>query len=515
MQESEGGKVFLIGAGPGDPELITVRGKRRLEICDVVVYDHLIPDELVVTLPDRIEKRYVGKQAGHHSLPQDEINALLASLAREGKKVGRLKGADPLIFGRGGEEARFLKEGGIPFEIIPGVTAAVGAAAYSGIPCTDRTRASFVTFATGHKAKDTSVATVPWEKFAGCEGGTLIIYMGVGEVASIVGKLLAGGRKASTPAAVVERGTHSTQRRIVSTLGDLPDLVKREKVQPPALFFIGNVVELAGQIEWFGSRPLYGKRIMVTRPADQAQDLYDSLRFWGAQVMPYPTIATRENVDLKAWGKFRKIDRDKRWLIFTSENGVRYFIHQLTEIVGDIRRLADYKIAAVGFGTARALWSLNLKSDFVPSKATTEVLASELCEKHDLEGAAIVRVQGNLSNKKIKESLAEAGAEVLDLEVYQTFHPTWPEGIKQKLFETPPHIITFTSGSTAEGLHKILGPEEAREIISGADAASIGPMTTKVLAGYGITPAIEAELHSVPGLVEAIVKHYNPQLSEK
>ena len=505
------GRVFLIGAGPGDPELITVKGRELLQECDSVVFDNLVPRELVISLKSTTRTIYVGKKADDHALPQDEINQLLVDLARKGDTVGRLKGSDPLIFGRGGEEAKFLKDHDIPFEIVPAVTAAIGASAYAGIPCTDRERASFVTFATGHPAKDKDGSGVPWPKIAQLENGTLVIYMGVGEVAHIVDELIVSGMDPDRPAAIIERATLPTQRRLVGTLQQLPEMVTRDNVRPPALFVIGEVVDLHEGIDWFGSGPLSGKRVMVLRPVDQAQAVYQQLRRLGAEVQPYPTIATRLHYDAEGWRVFASVSGDDRWLVVTSENGVRYFVEQLTEVVGDLRRLAPYKIAAIGFGTARALARYNLKADFVPGTATVAGLARELVANYDLSKAQVVRVQGNLSDDTIPSALTAAGAKVSTLTVYHTFHPTWPDGFKEELLAHRPDVIMFSSGSTARGLFELLSAEEVKAVASDAVLASIGPSTTKVIEDLGLKVGVTATTHSLPGLIEALVAHFRSE----
>jgi uroporphyrinogen III methyltransferase/synthase len=505
------GRVFLIGAGPGDPGLITVHGLELLQECDSVVYDNLVPRELVVGLKPGTRTIYVGKKAGNHALPQDQINQLLVDLAREGDKVARLKGADPLIFGRGGEEARFLKDHDIPYEIVPAVTAAIGASAYTGIPCTDREQASFVTFATGHPAQGKNRPGVPWPKIAQLKNGTLVIYMGVGEVARIVEELIASGMDGDTPAAIIERATLPTQRRLIGVLKDLPQMVISESVRPPALFVIGKVVDLHAGIEWYGSGPLAGKRVMVLRPADQARQVYHDLRRLGAEVMPYPTIATKLHLDSAGWKRFAGLSGDDRWLVVTSENGVRYFIDQLVEVVGDLRRLAPFKIAAIGFGTARALARYHLKADFVPTTATVASLAQELVAKHDLSKAQVVRVQGNLSDDTVASTLTEAGAEVSPLTVYHTFHPTWPDGFKEELESHPPDVIMFSSGSTANGLFGLLTADEIQRITANATIASIGPSTTKVIENLGLKVAVTAKTHSLPGLINELVAHFKSE----
>jgi uroporphyrinogen III methyltransferase/synthase len=502
------GKVYLIGAGPGNPGLISVRGKELLDICDALVYDNLIPDELVVTAPRQTEKYFVGKSAGDHILSQDDICRLLVKLSREGKCVGRLKGSDPLIFGRGGEEARYLRDNGIEFEIVPGITAAVGAAAYAGIPCTDRKTASFVTFITGHRAEDSGYPAIPWEWVAKARNGTLALYMGVGEIEKIVHRLIGGGMDGKTPSAVIERGTFSTQRVFTTPLNSLAEKVKSEHIRPPAVFIIGETVNLRPHMQWLEGKPLAGIRIMVTRAADQAQEMYKSLRELGADVLPYPTIATEETVIPEAWQDIMAMADQHGWLIFTSENGVRYFFRQFLSRWKDIRHLSGVRIAAVGVGTASALARLHIAPDFIPSIATTASLASELKESGQTKGTPVLRVRGNLGDDRIEKTLTDAGAFVQPVRVYRTFFPEWPPGFRDKLFQYPPDLIAFTSGSTFDGLCHILGEDGVKEFTIGKIIASIGPSTSDHIRDRGIHTSLEADVHSIPGLIEKIIEHY-------
>ena len=505
------GKVYLIGAGPGDPELITIRGKALLESCQEVIYDNLVAGELIIGLKPEIRKYYVGKKAGVATLPQDEINALMVKLAAGGKNVARLKGGDPFIFGRGAEEAIYLKNHNIDFEVVPGVTAGVAAPAYAGIPCTERTQASYVIFATGHKAKEKEITSVPWKQFAQLENGTIVVYMGVAEFANIVSIFIDCGMHPDTPAAVIERGTYPSQRVIVAPLNQLTVEAIENKIKPPSIFVIGNVVDHQEYLSWFDNRPLFGKRIMVCRPADQAKDMYQALRNLGAEVLPYPTIATRPGKSGDEWAKVRKlIDKGpaNMWLVFTSENGVRYFIDQFKAHIGDIRKLAKFKIAAVGFGTARALEVFSLQADFIPSEATTEKLASEMVAKLDLFGASIVRARGNLADTRVEDILAGSGTTVLPLNVYETYFPEWPEGFKEKLFDYSPDVIVFTSGSTVDGFCKLLTEGEIEELMGESIAVSIGPSTTAIAKAQGIKVKLEAKEHNIPGIIAELVKHF-------
>lgn len=500
------GIVFLVGAGPGDPELISVKGARLLEECDVVVYDYLIPDELVTGLPASVERRYVGKRASKHSLPQDEINSLLVELAQQGKKVVRLKGGDPFVFGRGGEEAAFLAEHGVPFEVVPGITAGIAGTAFAGIPCTERNLTSSVTFVTGHKAAEKQSSDVDWSWLAQAQSGTLVIYMGVAELEENVRQLIEHDLSPDTPAAAIERGTYPSQRVVSTKLGQLPTRVKAAGLKPPVIFVIGEVVALREKIDWFQKKPLSGLRVMVCRPADQAGWVYRSLRDYGAEVIPLPTITTATHNDSKGWEAIRGLSSDKRWLVFTSENGVRYFMAQWHERIGDIRGLGAFQVAAVGFGTARALKAHGLEPDFIPTKATTAELAAQMAAQLDLDGADVVRVRGNLGDDRVERTLInEGGARVVPLGVYQTFFPEWTDVAREKILANPPDVILFTSGSTADGLASILPGNDLKTVTEGAFIVSIGPSTSEKIKFHGLKVALEAKTHSIPSMIDELV----------
>jgi uroporphyrinogen III methyltransferase/synthase len=502
------GIVYLVGAGPGDPDLISVKGARLLTLCDVVVYDSLVPYELIVTLPANVQREYVGKKPGEHLRSQTEINELMVNLAREGKVVVRLKGGDPFVFGRGAEEADFLWEHGISFEIIPGITAGTAVPEYAGIPCTDRRVASFVLFLSGHKAAEKSLSSVPWEWVGKATQGTLVVYMGVAEIENIVTKLLDAGMSRDTPAAAVERGTFPTQRTLTGHLSRLPEIVRENALQPPVVFIIGEAVNLRETLQWLDEKPLIGVRVMVTRPSDQARELYKNLRNLGAEVLPFPTIATREEFDSTAWGKLSEIKEKHRWLVFTSENGVRYFMKQLHMAYADIRHLADYSIAAVGEGTRRALEDFLISTDFIPTQATTLTLAQQMADKLELEGATVVRVRGNLADDRVERTLVQAGAKVFPMKVYHTFTPAWSEETKDKLFASLPDVIIFTSGSTADGLVEVLSRSELKKLTAGATIVSIGPSTTNTIKSHGLEVDIEAKKHTIPTIVEELLAHH-------
>ena len=501
------GIVYLVGAGPGDPDLITVKAKRLLERCDVVVYDALIPYELVATLPAGVERCYVGKKAERHSLPQREINALLVELASQGNRVVRLKGGDPFVFGRGGEEAKYLSEHGVPFEIVPGITSGVAAPAFAGIPCTDRQEASHVTFVTGHKAVGKVSSSVPWDWVAQARNGTLIIYMGVSEIAKIVQRLLEGGMPPDTPVAAVERGTFPTQRTVTTTLSDLPGKVVELAVRPPAIFVIGEIVNLHEKLDWFRRKPLSGVRVMVTQPGDQAAALYRALRERGAEVLAYPTISTTEDFHPDDWDALGRIATDERWLVFTNENGVRYFLKRWSTAAGDLRGLQAYRIAAVGAKTVHALQARGIVPDFVPTRATTSCLVEELAENPRMSDAVVVRVRGNLGDDYVETSLEQTGTEVFPLRVYRTIYAQWPAEVKEELFLYPPDVIMFTSGSAVEGFAANLEEGELRRLTEEATVVSIGPSTSKSIRSHGMTVGLESRRRTTRSIVDELLAH--------
>jgi uroporphyrinogen III methyltransferase/synthase len=505
------GKVYLIGAGPGDPGLITVKAKRLLSTCDAVVYDHLLPLELVVTLPKRIERYFVGKSTARHFLPQEDINTLLVDLAQQGKRVVRLKGGDPFVFGRGGEEALYLRKKGIPFEVVPGITAGVGVAAYAGIPVTHRKKSVFTIMLTAHEAVDKAESQVPWDWLGRTENGTIIGYMGVKQLSHTVERLISHGMNPETPAALVEKGTTGVQKSITGTLKRLAELASEAHISPPALFIIGEVVPLADKLHWYGNGILSGKKTMVTRPADQAGEMYAMLREAGAEVLPLPTITTEPCKDEAGWKEFPVfINKGANcWLVFTSENGVRYFVSQLFDRGYDYRVLGHFNIAAMGSGTDRALQYHHLKADFIPSSYTSDVLSKELADHIEGTQAYVIRVRGNLGDERVEKALAGAGANVVPLQVYDTQTAEWDAGMRVHFDENKPDIITFTSGSTVTGLVEILGKEKAVEAAGNAVVASIGPMTTRIAKEQGLPVTLEAKTHSVPGLVEAIIKYFS------
>ncbi len=516
-----GGIVYLVGAGPGDPSLLTLRGAELLAVADVVVYDALANPRLLKHAPTA-QAIYVGKQAGTHSKTQQEINALLIEQATAGKRVVRLKGGDPFVFGRGGEECEALAAAGIPFEIVPGVTAAIAAAAYAGIPVTHREFNSSFTLITGH-SKDGQVenatlntqhstlndqvkeANVDWATVAKLP--CVAFYMGARSLGEICARLIQHGMPADMPAATIQWGTTPRQRTVVGTVGDLPGRVAEAKIGPPAMTIIGKVVGLREKLNWFERRPLFGKTIVVTRSRDQASELSARLMELGANVIEQPTIELVANDDLsevdaalRAAGKFD-------WVLFTSPAGVRFARERLFALGLDARAFGSAKIGAVGSATATALREqLALKVDVCPKEFFAQALAEEIIMTGQAAGRRFLLLRADLARPMLVEKLRSAGAaEIADVAIYRNRRVERPsaeflEALEQKRIDW----ITFTSSSTAGNLLRMLGADAARAL-AGIRLASIGTITSETLQIAGLEP-VEATRHDITGLVEAILK---------
>ncbi len=507
------GMVYLVGAGPGDPGLITVRGHDLLQRSDAVVFDRLVHPSLLEEVPAAAEMHYVGKSAGHHSLPQDEINSLLVRLAGEGKLVVRLKGGDPFVFGRGGEEALALRAAGFDFEIVPGVTSGIAAAAYAGIPVTHRSVATQCVFVTAHETPDKLSSQIDWRGLAALDNTTLVGYMGVSTFPRVVEKLLDGGKDRATPAALIESGTTSSQRTVTATLEEIVDKGATAGISPPALFVVGQTVSLADDLAWFGRGRLFGKRFVVTRARDQASALCQPLLTLGADVIHLPVIRTEP---LDAGEALRRVlggASEWDWILFTSENGVRYFIDCLRQERLDARTLGGTRIAAVGSGTATRLRLCGLEPDFVPDSFTTASLADGLQERFGLGGKRVLRVGPELDPDPLVDKLVEQGAETGELRVYRIAEGTPIPEVVADLREKGAHGCLFTSGSTVRGFFSVLGKEAAREILGRSVSFAIGPVTAQALRNEGVTEPVVAGEHSIPGLLRALRERFESKAS--
>lgn len=495
--------MSLVGAGPGDPGLLTVRARELLATCDVIVYDALVNPLLLAAGAIRAdaELHFVGKRGGAPSVRQEEITALLVERARAGKRVVRLKGGDPLVFGRGSEEAQALAAAGIPFEIVPGVTAGVAASAYAGIPVTHRGLATSVTFVTGHEDPTKGESDTDWSALARA-GGTLVLYMGVRRLPEIVHALTAGGLPPDTPAAIVEWGTYPRQRTVRATLGTLVEAAQREQVVAPSITVIGQVVQLRDEIRWFDTRPLHGRRILVTRARAQASELAARLRALGADVIEAPTIRIEplDPTPLRA-----ALDRlgDYQWAVFTSQNAVELVWGELRQRGLDARAFARIKLAAVGPATADALLARGLAVDVVPERFVAEGLVAALEGRADVRGARVLFAKAEGARELLPAELRRLGAMVDEIAVYRAApDPEGAAAARAALAGGAVDLVTFTSGSTVRFLVDAVGPEAART----ARVASIGPTTSATARALGLTVDVEARTATIDGLIEAVLE---------
>ena len=477
--------AYLVGAGPGDPGLLTVRGRELLERADVVLYDLLIGPELLALCRDDAELLFVGKQGGGEQVPQEETNRLLVEHALAGKDVVRLKGGDPFVFGRGSEEAQVLREAGVPFEVVPGITAGIAAPAYGGIPVTHRNVAAGVAFVTGHQAKDG--ADLDWEALARFPG-TLVFYMGVRALPRISERLIAGGRPADEPAAIVERGTMAGQRTTHATLATVAERAAEVAVKAPAITVVGEVAALGEELEWLTQRPLHGRRVAVTRARAQASPLATRLRELGAEVVEAPAIRTRSlEAELP-------ILAGHDLIVVSSPNGARELFAALERSGGDARTLAGHRIAAMGPGTARTLREHGVIADVVPDRAVAEGMLEALA---DVPVGHALLVRAREGRDLLPDALRERGALVTVLPLYETV----AEPLEDPAAVAGADWITFTSASTVTFLAEACGGA----LPDGPKLASIGPATSAVLREHGREPNLEAAPHTPDGLVDALV----------
>lgn len=502
-KKNQKGKVCLIGAGPGDVGLLTLKGAEYLSSADVVVYDYLSNDSLLSMSKIDSEHIYVGKKASDHTLTQDGINNLLIKKAEEGKSVARLKGGDPYVFGRGGEEALALSDAGIDFEVVPGITAGIAAAAYAGIPFTHRGITSTAGFITGHEMDGKDESGIDWHSIAGL--GTLVFYMGVRNLPVIVKNLKKEGRSGTTPAAIVQWGTMTSQRSAEGTLDTIVDVVEKEKISTPALIIIGDVVSLRSKLNWFEKKPLFGKKIVVTRSRSQASDLSKKLRELGADVIEFPTIEISPIPNNSNLVKALESISDYSWIIFTSVNSVDIFFKKVMNIK-DVRIMAGIKIAAIGSATAMSLTKYGLKADIVPERFTSEGIVKALeNNKVKLEGEKVLIPGSLIARDLLPVSLTEMGAFVDVVPIYENKTPEYTAEYIDNIFDNNLHLCTFTSSSTVTNLVDILNKNNRSKYISTINGASIGPITSETAKKANIKLLIESEIYTIPALVSEIV----------
>ena len=500
------GIVYLVGAGPGDLGLVTLRGKELIASADVVVYDYLVhPDLLAWCRPD-CEKIYVGKRPQWHAQPQAEIEALLVAKAKAGRRVVRLKGGDPFVFGRGGEEVRRLAADGIPFEVVPGVTAALAAGAYAGIPLTQRNTSSALIFLTGHEDPETHALAVDWRRYGALAHATLAIYMGMGHLRQILAELMAGGLAADTPAAVVQWASLGRQRSVTGTAATLAGLADQSHLGAPAMILVGEVVRGHEAIDWFEQLPLFGRRVVVTRARDQAEELRRKLEALGAEVLELPLVEIKPFVDrdltLEVFAEIGHYD----WLVFTSANGVRHFFDLFLKAFRDLRGLGVMRIACVGEATAQAVRALHLEVEICPHTATAEALADALVATGSLDNARILVVTGNLNRDTLVTRLEDERAIVDRIQVYENVradlgHDPAAEDFRQRggdaiLFASASAVQAFVAQAAALAL----GPG-ARHPLAG----SLGPRTSEAMRQAHIPVDFEAAAATLDALVAALV----------
>ncbi len=489
-------KVYLVGAGPGDPELITWKGRRVLEQAGAVLYDYLANPALLDFAPARAERIYVGKKKSVHAFSQEEICNMMIERARSGLNVVRLKGGDPFIFGRGGEEAEALAAAGVPFEIVPGVTSPLGIAAYTGVPLTHREHTKAVTFVTGHDA-----GVIDWSKVGTTE--TLVIFMGITCFDQIARELVANGRSPETPAMAVRWGTRPDQHTLVGTLATLPGLIHAHNLKPPATIIVGEVVQLREKLDWFERLPLFGQRVVVTRARGQAEQLAAKLRELGADVIDLPAIEILPALDYAPLDSAIANLSSYDWLIFTSVNGVKFFLERLDQSNTDLRALRA-RICAIGPATRAAIEELHLKVDVMGEEYVAEGLLQAL-GGHDLAGKRVLLPRAAVARDLLPLELTRRGAHVDVVEAYRTAAPNDAAHRVQELFGAgpKPDWITFTSSSTVRNFVAVAGVLSA----DGVKVASIGPVTSATARELGLTVSAEAAVFTVDGLVEAIVGH--------
>ncbi len=496
--------VYLVGAGPGDPGLITLRGIECLGRAEVVVYDYLAAPELLRHAPAQAEKVYAGKQAGDHALSQQDINALLVERARAGKTVVRLKGGDPFVFGRGGEEAEALAQAGIPFEVVPGVSSAVAAPAYAGIPLSHRRLTSTITLVTGHEDPAKAGSGIDWACLARGTG-TLVFLMGVNTLSAITSSLAAHGRDPATPAAVVRWGTTPRQQTVTGTLADIAARTREAGIRPPALIVIGEVVRLRERLNWFERRPLFGRRIVVTRAREQASDLVRRLTDLGAECLETPAIRIAPPPDWRPLDAAIADLSSTDWVIFTSVNGVDFFFQRLEATGRDARALAGVKTAAIGPATAARLKRHGIRSDLLPETYRAEAIV-EAFRREALSGRVVLLPRAAEARPVLPRELAALGAVVREVEAYRTL-PAESDAAEllARLEERTIDLITFTSSSTVSHFLKRLPPARLAGLIAGIPCACIGPITAETARRAGLEVAVEASVYTIEGLVEAIL----------
>ena len=503
------GKVYLVGAGPGDPGLITIKGLECIEKADVIIYDYLASPSLLNHASANAEIIYVGKKGGDHTLSQDNINLLITEKAQKGLTVTRLKGGDPFIFGRGGEEVEALFNAGIPYEIVPGVTSAIAAPAYAGIPLTHRRFTSTLAFITGHEDPTKTESNINWGALA--KGiGTMVFLMGVKNLPHITSRLVGHGMPPDTPVALIRWGTTPQQQTVVGTLSTIEKQVKAAGMKAPAIIVVGHVVSLRETMKWFESRPLLGRRIVITRAREQASELVKHLTDLGADCLEIPTIQVIPPNDFKPLDTAIENLSAYDWLIFTSVNGVNYFFDRLFEKGKDVRSLHHLKTAVIGPATSKRLLDFGIKNDIIPKSYRAESVV-EAFAKIDIKNKKILLPRAEQARPVLPIELSKMGAVVDEIISYRTTAVyDKADSLLAQLKERKIDLITFTSSSTVKNFHALIPPNDLKNLMKNVTIASIGPITADTARDLGFNVHIVADAFTIPGLCRAILNHYNP-----
>lgn len=506
--ETLSANVYLVGAGPGDPGLITVKGLECIQRADVIIYDYLAHPSLLQHARSNAEIIYVGKKGGDHTLSQEKINELIVEKAKQNLTVTRLKGGDPFIFGRGAEEAEVLKENGIAFEIVPGVTSAIAAPAYAGIPLTHRKLTSTVAFVTGHEDPTKENSRIVWASLA--KGiGTLVFLMGVKNLSHITNQLMKNGKPGDTPAALIRWGTTAKQFTVTATLDTIVEKAKDAGIKPPAIFVVGRVIDIRKNLQWFENRPLMGKRIIVTRAREQASEFVKLLSDLGADCIEYPTIKIVPSQNLVPLENAIENLSTYDWLVFTSVNGVSTFFDMLFKKEKDVRALNHMQTATIGPATSKRLLDFGITSDIIPTTFRAESIV-EAFQHIDVKDKKILLPRAKEARPILPVELKKLGANVDEIVAYCTEQVTDNTGdLITRLENNEVDLITFTSSSTVRNFKNLLPVDMFDAIMQNVTVASIGPITTDTAEALGFTVDITAQSYTIPGLCQAILDYYD------
>ncbi|HYL26773.1 MAG TPA: uroporphyrinogen-III C-methyltransferase [Candidatus Nitrosotalea sp.] len=498
------GRVFLVGAGPGDPGLLTLRAAEVLRSAEVLLYDALASDAIVAFAPPECERIFVGKRAGDHAMPQSEIEALAIAKAREGRRVVRLKGGDPFVFGRGGEEAEALRNAGVSFEIVPGISSALAVPAYAGIPVTHREHSASFTVLTGHEDPAKATSTLDWHRLADPQR-TIVMLMATGNLREICNRLVENGLPETTPVAVIQDGTRPTQRTAIATLATIAAEIAKAKIGAPAIVIVGSVVSLRERLRWFDASPLFGRRVAVTRTGEQSRGFARALLEFGAEPILAPTIALEPPDDASLAQRAVEELGDFDWVVFTSQNGVDALFAELAARGKDARALADAKIAAIGERTAERLAEHGIRADIVPEEFVAEAVAhAVIAESQPSDRVLIYRAQE--ARDVLPRLLEEAGLGVTVVPAYKTVVPNDPEFAARI---APADVLTFTSASTVRGFASLLGGDApAAKAARGKLVACIGPITAEAARATGLHVDVVASRYTTAGLLDALAAHF-------